>query len=126
MASGRAGTAARRQAAGVDMDDAAYRRALPRAVQRIQLDTAADLQRLAIRVQNEARRLAPVDTGRLRSSLQHVMGEDSTGPWADVGTNVVYAPHVEYGTSVSPAQPFMRPALLLAAAWWSELAAARR
>lgn len=122
----RAATAAKRQAAGVDFDDRAFRAALPRALGKIQLDTEADLQRLAIRVQNEGRKLAAVDTGRMRSSIQHVMGRDSTGPWADVGTNVVYAPFVEFGTSRSAAQPFMRPALLLAAGWWSELAAARR
>lgn len=121
----RAQTATRRRAAGVDLDDAAFRAALPRALERITVRSEADLQRLGIRVQNEARRLAAVDTGRLRSSIQHVPGRDARGPYVDVGTNVQYAPFVEYGTIHSAPQPFMRPALLLAASWWAELAAAR-
>lgn len=118
---GRAKTAARREAAGVDLDDAAFRRALPGALAQIKLRSEGDLQRLGIIVQNEARKLAPVDTGRLRASIQHVMGRDGRGPYVDVGTNVEYAPHVEYGTQNSAAQPFMRPALLLAARQWSAL-----
>jgi HK97 gp10 family phage protein len=121
----RAQTAARRSAAGVDLDDAAFRAALPRALKAIELRSEGDLIRLGIRVQNEARRLAAVDTGRMRSSVQHVPGRDSRGPFVDVGTNVEYAPYVEYGTVHSPAQPFMRPALLLAASWWAEMAGAR-
>lgn len=96
-----------------------WRKALRDAVAKIELRSTADLQRVAIAVQNEARQLCPVDTGRLRSSIQHVMGEDARGPYADVGTNVVYAPYVEYGTSRQAAQPYMRPALLLAAESWS-------
>lgn len=112
--------------ATVTYDDRAFRRALPRVFRQIELRTAADLQRLALRVQLEARRLAPVDTGRLRASIQHVMGADDRGPYADVGTNVQYAPHVEYGTVHMAAQPFLRPALLNAATWWSQIARERR
>ena len=49
----------------------------------------------------------PVDTGRLRNSIDMV-----TEP--DVGvvfTNVDYAPHVELGTEKQTAQPFLVPAL---------------
>lgn len=115
MATSRSRTAAKRGAASVDLDDAAFVKGLRDAVQRIELRCAADLQRLGIKVQNEARRLAPVDTGRLRASIIAVDGTDSRGPFVKVGTNVAYAPFVEYGTSKSPAQPYMRPALLLAA-----------
>lgn len=86
----------------------------------MQIKSAAELQRVAIKVQNAARELAAVDTGRLRSSIQHTPGTDANGPYVDVGTNVTYAPHVEYGTQRSAAQPFMRPALLLAGKWWVE------
>lgn len=119
--SGRARTGAARAAVGVDLDDEAFQRGLRDAVKRMELKSEADLQRLAIRVQNEARKLAPVDTGRLRSSIQHTMGRDSRGPYAEVGTNVHYARHVEFGTVHSPAQPYLRPAFLLAARWWAEL-----
>ena len=46
-------------------------------------------------VEGDAKRLCPVDTGRLRSSI-HTRKED----WNKVivGTDVEYAPYVEYGT----------------------------
>ena len=122
VAEGRATTQGARSAAGVDLDDEAFKKGLRRAVQAMELRSRADLQRVAIKVQNEARKLCPVHTGRLRSSIVHVMGEDGKGPYAQVGTNVSYAPHVEFGTDTSPAQPYMRPALLLAAQWWREAA----
>ena len=37
---------------------------------------------------------APVDTGRLKSSFTHQVGDG----YVDVGTNVEYAPYQEYGT----------------------------
>lgn len=52
------------------------------------------LERASILVQNEARRLAPVDTGRLRGSI----GRDVGARQAEIGTNVDYAPYVEKGT----------------------------
>lgn len=116
----RATTGAAREAAGVDFDDAAFRAALPKALQKIELRTRGDLMRLGLNVQNEARKLCPVDTGRLRSSIQAVPGEDAKGPYVDVGTNVEYAAMVEYGTARSAAQPYMRPALLLASRWWKQ------
>lgn len=40
--------------------------------------------------------LCPVDTGNLRNSISH----DSDEETAIVGTNVEYAPYVEYGTGI--------------------------
>ncbi len=45
-------------------------------------------------VQGTAKRLCPVDTGRLRNSIEVTPIENG----ADVGTNVEYAAYVEYGT----------------------------
>lgn len=56
------------------------------------------LQRAAIYTQGEARELAPVDTGRLRSSLDYEIDENDPPLWAKVGTSVFYAPYQEYGT----------------------------
>lgn len=55
----------------------------------------------AIAVQNEARRLCPVDTGTLRRSINFVV-EGATAPTmkARVGTNVEYALNVEQGTGI--------------------------
>lgn len=115
-------TAGARQAAGVDFDDTAFQRALRKRLDGIMLDKRSDLMRLGLLVQNNGRRFCPVDTGRLRASVQAVPGEDARGPFVDVGTNVEYGPYVEYGTEHSPAQPFMRPALLAAADQWRALA----
>lgn len=62
----------------------------------------------ALVCESTAKRATPVDTGRLRSSIGVERRED--GLSADVGTNVEYAPHVEYGTVTQSAQPYMRPA----------------
>lgn len=49
-----------------------------------------------------ARAMAPVDTGALRDSI--AVTENG------VGVGVPYASFVEYGTSDTPAQPYLRPA----------------
>lgn len=102
--------AGQRRTSTIDVDDAAFLRGLQAALDRIELQTERDLIRLALRVQNAARELCAVDTGRLRSSIVHVKGSDARGPYVDIGTNVEYATHVEYGTVFMVAQPFLRPA----------------
>lgn len=49
-----------------------------------------------------------VDTGRLRNSVTHQIFPEQG--CVVVGTNVEYAPDVEFGTSRSPAYPFLQPA----------------
>lgn len=99
----------------VSIDDAAFLANLRRAVARLEVAGEAGLQVLALQVQNAARRRCPVDTGRLRSSISHRLGRDARGPYAEVGTNVQYAPFVEFGTRRAAAQPYLRPALAEAA-----------
>lgn len=100
----------------VDVDSALFQAALQEQLKRIGLRTEGAVLRLAIDVQNRARELAPVDTGRLRSSINHKPGRDGSGYYVDVGSNVEYAPHIEFGTSRAPAQPYLRPALAEAVA----------
>jgi HK97 gp10 family phage protein len=69
------------------------------------------LARSAVKVEATAKRLCPVDTGRLRSSINHQLAHDGQGLLALVGTNVEYAIFVELGTSRTRPQPFLRPAL---------------
>jgi HK97 gp10 family phage protein len=52
-----------------------------------------------------------VDTGRLRSSITFVPGADARGPYVDVGTNVEYAPYLEFGTRKMASRPFFRTAV---------------
>lgn len=63
------------------------------------------------RIQADAKRLAPVDTGYLRESI-HVMPLGFSGYrfGGKVYDTVEYAPHQEYGTVKMAAQPFMAPA----------------
>lgn len=42
--------------------------------------------------------LAPFDTGNLKNSISHRVAEDADGVAAYIGTNVEYAPYVEFGT----------------------------
>ena len=61
----------------------------------------------AIKVESDAKKNAPVLTGRLRSSITH---EVKSGI-GKVGTNVEYAPYQEFGTSKMKAHPYLYPAL---------------
>ena len=74
-------------------------------------EVARDLQRRALQVDRAAKQLCPVDHGRLRSSITNEIGQDGQGLVVTIGTNVEYAPYVELGTSNSPAQAFLLPAL---------------
>lgn len=74
-------------------------------------EVAKDLMRRALQVDNAAKQLCPVDTGRLRSSITNELGQDGEGLVATIGTNVEYAVYVELGTRNMAAQPFLLPAL---------------
>jgi len=73
-----------------------------------------DLLKRCIRVEAAAKRLAPVDTGRLRSSITHEVGHDIRGLVGFVGSDVHYAIYQELGTRFMHAQPYLRPALAAA------------
>jgi len=56
------------------------------------------MRRIGSRARDIASTEAPVDTGRLRGSISHMEGRDGSTYWAQIGTNLEYAPYVEYGT----------------------------
>lgn len=62
-------------------------------------------------IERSAKRYCPVDTGRLRSSITSVIGQQDGEFVGVVGSNVKYAPHVEFGTYKMGAQSFLRRAL---------------
>lgn len=66
------------------------------------------VQKHALSCQSRAKDRTPVATGRLRASLQMQFDRDRTT--ATVGTNVHYAPHVEFGTRKMKARPYLIPA----------------
>jgi HK97 gp10 family phage protein len=57
----------------------------------------------AVLIEGNAKRRAPVRTGRLRASITHQVQRTPAGSVALVGTNVDYAPFVEFGTGPSGA-----------------------
>ncbi len=64
----------------------------------------------ALRVERDAKINAPVDTGRLRSSITHrLIDAGSDNPVTEVGTSVSYAVPVEFGTTRQPAKPYLLP-----------------
>lgn len=60
------------------------------------------------KAESYAKKLCPVDTGRLRNSITHQQYDEHTEV---IGTNVSYAPYVCLGTHKQKAQPFLRPAV---------------
>lgn len=65
------------------------------------------LEEIGLVAEGAAKRLCPVDTGRLRNSITHaLMGNDSVA----IGTNVEYAIYVHEGTSKRDGVPFLREA----------------
>ena len=54
------------------------------------------LDKACLIVENDAKARCPSGTGQLRASIKHrVIGNEG-----EVGTNVVYAPYVEFGTGI--------------------------
>jgi HK97 gp10 family phage protein len=74
----------------------------------------ADVERRSLRVEGAAKGLAPVDTGRLRSSITHEVEVQGAEVVGRIGTNVEYAIFQEFGTSRMPAHPYLRPGLAAA------------
>jgi HK97 gp10 family phage protein len=67
------------------------------------------LEEIGLVAEGAAKRLCPVDTGRLRNSITHALrGDDSVA----ICTNVEYAIYVHEGTSRRKGVPFLRQAVL--------------
>lgn len=56
--------------------------------------------------ESHAKALTPVDTGRLRNSISHAASGDA----AYIGTNVEYAPYVEFGSVHNKAHHMLKKA----------------
>ncbi|MFC4494068.1 HK97-gp10 family putative phage morphogenesis protein [Streptomyces ovatisporus] len=81
------------------------------------LPTLADLARRdaidtwADELKATAKRLAPVDTGKLRKQIESRVNYTSGNAWVGVwGSAREYAYYVEKGTSSMPDQPYLGPA----------------
>lgn len=90
----------------VTFDDAQWERDMSLAG-----PAGAYMRRLAVTVERNAKRLAPVDTGRLRASIGHSVEGHGDGMHADIYSHVSYAIYQELGTRYQSGQAFLRPAL---------------
>ena len=66
------------------------------------------LEVIGLTAENYAKKACPVDTGRLRNSITHIIEPNESAVY--IGTNVEYAQAVELGTSRQKAQPYLAPA----------------
>jgi len=64
------------------------------------------LEMIGLTAEKYAKLTVPVDTGNLKNRITHEVVDDAVY----IGTEVEYAPHVEFGTIHQKAQPFLRPA----------------
>lgn len=71
---------------------------LTRYADGVRRDTNKLIAKTATQVESKAKRNVPVDTGRLRSSIHATFTGTPRAPSATVGTEVNYAPYVEFGT----------------------------
>lgn len=74
----------------------------------VQTETKIALKEAGMKIQADAKRNVLVDTGRLKNSITTEIWNN--GYTVTVGTNVKYAPYVEYGTMKWSGKPFLRPA----------------
>lgn len=79
-----------------------------KALSELDKSIARAIEKIGLAAEGYAKRLCPVDTGRLRNSITHAV--DSGDKSVAIGTNVEYAAAVELGSSRSKAQPYLRPA----------------
>lgn len=79
---------------------------------RIGAAAATVLRKTASDIEADAKALAPVDTGALRSSISTTITGDGRGGamTAEIGPTVEYGVFQEYGTSTQSGTPFMGPA----------------
>lgn len=63
-------------------------------------DVNQAMEQACILVENEAKIKCPVDNGLLRNSITHYIEDNPNELVGVVGTNVEYAPYVEFGTGI--------------------------
>ena len=63
-------------------------------------DVNQAMEQACILVENEANIKCPVDSGLLRNSITHYIEDNPNELVGVVGTNIEYAPYVEFGTGI--------------------------
>jgi HK97 gp10 family phage protein len=84
-----------------------FKQAIARFDAEMQRQVREQLAKWAETVKTEAKRLVPVRTGYLRSTIFARIQE-----WnAEVGAEAAYAANIEFGSRYAMAQPFLNPAI---------------
>jgi HK97 gp10 family phage protein len=110
----------------IDWNEAEWTKGMAKAMSEVKIGNEKQLRAVGILIQNEARRFCPVDTGRLRSSVNSTeVQRDKNGAFVEIGTNVVYAGPVEFGTYKMEPQPYLRPAFLVGLEKFGEIMKAK-
>ena len=68
---------------------------------------ARALEEIGLVAEGYAKRMCPVDTGRLRNSITHALLGSTLEEGVVIGTNVEYAPYVENGTHNRTGKKFL-------------------
>ena len=85
---------------------------LDKASDEVKKKAGFELTATALEIDKNAKAYVPVDTGRLRSSINNQkLTQDGLNH--AISTDVEYSVFVEKGTSKQRAQPYLRPAYLL-------------
>lgn len=72
--------------------------ALDKMAEKVEKQVVLEFNAAALNIQSNAKKNAPVNIGNLRNSIQLVANQENNVLSYTVGTNVSYAPYVEFGT----------------------------
>lgn len=89
----------------VEADVSSVIKALAEYGGRVQEDTVDLLDESVLNIERKAKRNAPVNVGRLRSSIAAEPVRNKKKPFASVVVNARYAPYVEFGTKQNVSIP---------------------
>jgi HK97 gp10 family phage protein len=81
------------------------------AIKQMQQKRDTAIKKVSAIVEAEAKLRTPVLTGTLKRSITHQTESNENESRGRVGTNVQYAVWVEKGSTTTPAQPFLVPAI---------------
>ena len=77
------------------------------AREELELAVKRALTKCGLQAQTFSKSLCPVDIGNLRNSISYEVNDNTVY----IGTNVEYAPYIEFGTYKMLARPYLEPAL---------------
>jgi HK97 gp10 family phage protein len=95
----------------VEVDDQAFILSLEKALKALVARSRRNVDALGDLELSAAENLAPVKTGHLRRSFKKRVSQEAGGLSVEISNDAPYAAFVEFGTSDTPAQPYMRPAM---------------